>query len=313
MAEENITGTETPVTPENNAAPVAAPNTTAAPAAAPSALSPAPAAAAPAAPVDDWAAMRAKLAGEDTKILKRLERYGTLQEAIKAGVEAQNKIGSMSARPGKDATPEELAAYREVNGIPESPDKYEFDLPDGVVLGETDKPYVDAFTAVAHKHHLTPDVVNDIAGVHLELREKEIQQRAIADHQSHVDADAALKSPEVWGSEVELNLNLIGGMLNGAPQGVKEQLNGARMADGSLLGNHVPTLQWLATMARELNPMATVVPGSGANAQQAMESEIGKLEGWMADGTSEYWKGPNSEKNQARYRDLVEARSRVTR
>jgi hypothetical protein len=309
MAEENTTSTDETVTLENNAAPVAAPNTTAAP----TTLSPAPAAA-PAAPaVDDWASMRAKLAGEDTKVLKRLERYGTLQEAIRAGVEAQNKIGSMSARPGKDATPEEVAAYRELNGIPESPDAYEFNLPDGIVLGEADKPYVDAFTKVAHEENLTPAQVNKLAAAHLELREKDIQARAIADHESHVNADAALKSPEVWGSEVELNLNLINGMLNGAPQGVKEQLNGARLADGSPLGNHVPTLQWLATMARELNPMATVVPGSGANAQQAMESEISKLEGWMGDQTSEYWKGANAEKNQARYRDLITARSKVTR
>jgi hypothetical protein len=311
MAEENTTSTDTTVTLEKDT--TVANTTTTENTAATTALNTTATTETKAAPVDDWASMRAKLAGEDTKVLKRLERYGTLQEAIKAGVEAQNKIGSMSARPGKDASPEEIAAYRELNGIPESADKYEFNLPDGIVLGEADKPYVDAFTKVAHEENLTPAQVNKLAAAHLEMREKDIQARAIADHESHVNADAALKSPEVWGSEVQLNLNLINGMLDGAPQGVKEQLFGARMADGSPLGNHVPTLQWLATMARELNPMATVVPGSGANAQQAMESEISKLEGWMADGSSEYWKGPNSEKNQSRYRDLVEARARVTR
>lgn len=308
MAEEIVTGTDTPVTPENNAAPVATPNTTAAP----TTLSPAPAAPT-AAPVDDWASMRTKIAGTDEKVLKRLSRYGTLDEAIKAGIEAQNKIGSMSARPGKDASPEEMAAYRELNGIPESADKYEFNLPDGIVLGEADKPYVDAFTKVAHEENLTPAQVNKLAAAHLEMREKDIQARAIADHESLAKTKETLKSPEVWGSEVELNINLINGMLDGAPQGVKEQLNGARLADGSPLGNHIPTLQWLATMAREQNPMATVVPGSGANAQQALESEISKLEGLMGDQTSEYWKGSNAEKNQARYRDLITARSKVTR
>ena len=307
MAEENTTGTEAPVTPENKETPVAAPATNPAP----TALSdPAPATPAPA--TDDWATVRAKVAGEDAKILKRLERYGTLAEALKAGVEAQNKIGAMksSERPGKDATPEELAAYREANGVPESPDKYEFNLPDGLVLGESDKPYVDAFTKVAHENNLSPDVVNKIAAVQLEMREQEVQQRAQVDLESLAKAREMLQSPEVWGSEVKLNLNLINGMLDGAPAEVKEQLLSARMGNGTPLGNHVPTLQWLATMARELNPMATVVPGSGANAQQALESEISKLEGWMADGSSEYWKGMNADKNQARYRDLVEARSK---
>lgn len=266
-------------------------------------------------PVSDWASARTKIAGADEKLLARLSRYGTMDEAIKAGLSAQDKLATTrsAAKPGKDATPDELAAYREANGIPESPDKYEFNLPNGIVLGEADKPYADAFTKVAHDLNLPADAVNKIAAVHLELREQEIQQRATADVQSKINCDAALRSADVWGSETNLNLNLIQGMLDGAPAGVKEQLIDARMADGTPLGNHIPTLQWLATMAREQNPMATVVPGSGANAQQALESEISKLEGMMADTSGEYWKGPNADKNQSRYRDLITARSAVTR
>jgi hypothetical protein len=290
---------ETPTTaaPESTTPSTAAPATTA------------PAAEPKAAP-DDWATLRAKIAGEDEKVLKRLSRYGTLEEAIKAGVEAQNKIGSVKAanKPGKDATPEEMAAYREANGIPESPDKYEVNLPNGIVVGEADKPFLDAFLKTAHEENLTPAQVNKLAATQLELKEKEVQARAEKDAQSLEEAQKALNSPEVWGSEAKLNINMITGLLDTAPKGVKEQLLGARMGDGTPLGNHVDTLKWLASIARERNPLATVVPGSGSNAQQALESEMMKLEKMMSDSTSDYWKGPAAEKNQARYRDLVNAK-----
>jgi hypothetical protein len=259
---------------------------------------------------DDWATLRAKIAGEDEKVLKRLSRYGTLEEAIRAGVEAQNKIGSIKAanKPGKDATPEEMAAYREANGIPESPDKYEVNLPNGIVVGEADKPFLDAFLKTAHEENLTPAQVNKLAATQLELKEKEVQARAEKDAQSLEEAQKALNSPEVWGSEAKLNINMITSLLDTAPKGVKEQLLGARMGDGTPLGNHVDTLKWLASIARERNPLATVVPGSGSNAQQALESEMMKLEKMMTDSASDYWKGPAAEKNQARYRDLVNAK-----
>ena len=315
MAEENTTVAEP--TTEAAPAPVATPATTAPAAETPgTVLAPetpsTPAPAPEAAPANDWAATRAKIAGTDEKLLKQLSRYGTLDEALKAGLSAQEKIAKTRAtRPGKDASPEELAAYREANGIPESPDGYEIDLPNGIVLGEADQPYVDEFLKIAHSHHLPPETANAIAATQLELREKDIAARAQADKESSVNAYETLSKPEEWGSELKLNLNMIRGLLDGAPPGVKENLEASRAADGTPLGNHVPTLKWLASLAREANPIATVVPGSGSNAQQAMESEISKIEAMMADGTSDYWKGMNSEKIQARYRDLVDARDRA--
>lgn len=310
MAEENtavdeITTDTATVDTTTTTAPNTAPNTAPETPAAPSPEK-------QAAPGTDWASVRTKIAGEDEKLLKQLSRYGTMEEAIKAGLSAQEKIAKTRAtRPGKDASPEELAAYREANGIPGSPEGYEIDLPNGIVLGESDKPYTDAFLKIAHKHHLPPEAANEIAATQLELREAEIAERSQRDAESLSSAHETLSKPEEWGSELKLNMNMIRGLLETAPSGVRENLEASRAADGTPLGNHVPTLKWLASLAREINPLATVVPGSGSNSQQALESELSKLEGMMADGSSEYWKGLNAEKNQARYRDLMEVKLKL--
>jgi hypothetical protein len=261
----------------------------------------------------DWASIRTKMAGSDEKLLKQLSRYGTLDEAVKAGIEAQKKLAATRsvAKPGPDSTPEELAAYRAANGIPESPDKYEVALPNGIVVGDDDKPFLDAFLNTAHGLNLTPEQVNSLAATQLELKEKEVQARALRDLESKEKAAEELRSPDVWGSEVKLNVNLITGWLDSAPEGVKEQLLGARLADGTPLGNHVPTLKWMASQAREINPMATVVPGSGSNAQQALEGELDNIKKLMADHKSDYWKGPKAAKMQARFRELVEVQQRI--
>lgn len=263
----------------------------------------------------DWATVRTRIAGGDEKVLKQLSRYGTLDEAIKAGLEASKKLSTTrsEAKPGKDATPEELAAYRAANGIPESPDKYEVSLPDGLVVGEEDAPFMESFKTVAHEMNLTTEQVNKLAATQLALKEKEVQARAMRDLETKEKAAETLRSPDEWGSEVKLNISLINGLLDNAPAGVKDQLLGARLGDGTPLGNHVDTLKWLASLAREVNPMATVVPGSGSNAQQAMESELADIEKLMANPKSDYWKGPKAEKMQARYRELVDVRQRVAK
>ena len=41
---------------------------------------------------------------------------------------------------------------------------------------------------------------------------------------------------------------------------------------------------------------------------QSLNDEIAGLEAKMADRTSDYWKGPQANQNQARYRELLDLR-----
>ena len=258
---------------------------------------------------NDWAAVRTRIANGDEKVLNRLSRYGTLDEAIKAGVEAQNKIAAGMAKgakvPTSESTEAEIKAYREANGVPDTPKDYKIELPDGFVLGEADQPVADAFVEVAHKHNLPPAAVNEIIAKQLEYQNSVMAEQQQADDKQKVFAEETLMSDEVWGSEAPANINMINQMLSSAPSGVKEQLMSARLTDGTLLGNDVNTLRWLSTTARTLNPYATVTPNAGQSSAETVSNELAKLNTMMGDKTSEYWKGPNADTNQKKYRDLI--------
>ena len=61
------------------------------------------------------------LAGEDTKALERLARYGSPTDVTKALIEAQTKLSQRAepVRLADNATPEQISEYRKGLGVPE--------------------------------------------------------------------------------------------------------------------------------------------------------------------------------------------------
>ena len=87
-----------------------------------------------------------------------------------------------------------------------------------------------------------------------------------------------------------------------------ERMMTGRMADGTLIGDDPAVVRWFAQMSRQLNPIGVAMPGmSGAGAMQAATTELAELRKQMADTNSAYWKGKDSARLQARYRELLEA------
>jgi len=252
---------------------------------------------------EDW---RKNYAGDDEKMAKRLERYASPKAAIDALVAAQNKIssGELKTALQSDASDEETTQWREENGIPSEVDGYEIDLPNGIVVGEEDKPMVDSFLESSLASNLHPDQVNSTLAWYYDYQEQVMGQQQDADDQAKQTGEDALRVE--WGTDYRRNVQIANNFLDSAPEGLKEQIMGARLADGTPLGSDPSSLNWLVDMSRQINPIATVVPGSGTNAVQAIESELATLKGMMGDRSSEYWKGDNAAKNQSRYRELVE-------
>lgn len=256
----------------------------------------------------DWAKLREKLAKGDEKALQRLSRYSSLESVVEALFNAQKKIseGIGKGKLPDDATEEEIAAYRKENGIPEKPEDYDLSkVPEDIVIGEEDEPQVKEFLAEAHKLNLNNKQVQETLGWYFKSQEKMVDERNAMDLEAKEKAEEELR--DAWGAEFKTNKNIIINTLEGAPEGVSQLILGARLADGTPLASHAATLRWLADVGRKLNPTATVVPGSGTNAVQAIETEKAELEKMMGDHDSEYWKGPKSAQLQERYRKLIEA------
>jgi len=250
----------------------------------------------------DW---RETVSKDDAKMLGRLGRYASPEAAMQALIAAQNRISAGELKPvlGKNPTADQLKEFREANGIPETPDKY--DLGD---MGKTlSKDAVDLLLAEAHATNQTPAQVQASLKAYNSVFAKAMEMRHENDVAAKQASEDALRAE--WGPEFRRNLNLVHGLLDGnASQPLKNQVLGARLPDGTLLGSSPEVLKLLVSLALVQNPSGVVVPGSEANPLQGVEDEIGKIEKAMRENRTAYNK---DEKMQARYRELLGAREQM--
>lgn len=106
---------------------------------------------------------QAKFEKRREQILSQFKRYKTVDDAIIAGLMAQEKLRSGDHRKLADeATPEEAAAWRKENNIPEAADKYDIPAIPGHSWKDADTPVLDTFKATAHASDLTQAQVNNL-------------------------------------------------------------------------------------------------------------------------------------------------------
>lgn len=252
---------------------------------------------------DDW---RQSLAGEDRTALRTLERFPDPNAFWKSYQSMRSKLSSGEARPlPANASPEQLAQWRLERGIPESPDRYEVTLEDGLQIGEADRALVNQYLDVAHRLNHTPEQVNANVGWYFAAVRQQEETIADANLAARGECEAELRAD--WGPEYRATLNGIASMLDGAPEGVKQSLLAAKNVDGTNLLNQPGVMRWLAELSRELNPVATVVGASGGQLM-GLEDEIAQIEGVMREDRAKY---NRDERMQERLRKLYGARERT--
>ena len=267
---------------------------------------------APKAPQDwpeDWRektaeAIVGKKEGDDyTKEIKRLQRLNSPVETYKSFRELEKKFSTIKQAPElpKDATPEQVAEYRKAAGIPEKAEGYNEHLKD-IPLSDELKPIVGKYIEDMHGHNVPPDVVKASVASYLKLAEAQQQAMLDADEEARQLSRNELR--EEWGGEYKTNFNAIDGVLEQYPA-LKEALAFGRGQGGIMHGHDARVLRDLAMLARELNPLHTIVTSGTGDKAQLVQDEIKHLEGLMGVPNSEYWSGPNAQKNQERYRELV--------
>jgi len=254
---------------------------------------------------DDW---RAALSKGDPDLLKFLGRYHSPDAAIKKFKEINDDIksGKYQKPLADDASDEEKAAWRKGQGIPDAPDGYFQSLPEGVVVGEDDKADVEAFMAKMHAANASPAQVN--AGLDAYYAMVEEKMAAQADLAREAEQAGVEELRSEWGGDFKRNLNVMHAHLDTLPKEVADVFRQGRGADGVPIGYKPEVLKWLTSLALEQNPVATVVPGAGANQAGAISDEIASIERVMSSDRRKY---NSDEKMQARYRELVEARDKL--
>lgn len=241
----------------------------------------------------DWRQPLVETLGKDyeaDKVKSFLDRFDGVESLAKKALEQEKLIASGAHKkpqvPGKDASPEVLAAYREANGIPASPDAYDLTLDNGVVFGDEDASSLEFIKGVSHELGLNNDQVKEIASKWAEFKEAEIvhfhNQEKKQDSEFYAQQSAELRS--LWGddSAIEQNAALVKTLFDNIDGGVDayEALISGRDGDGNLIANNAKILNALHQLAIRELPNHTIVESQGFSGK-GINDRIEELKGMM--------------------------------
>lgn len=268
--------------------------------------------------VADWPAdWREKLAGDDKGFLNQLKRYNspldvgqwlrTTAQKIAAG-----ELKPAASGPPKDATPEQLTAWRKEQNLPVEAGAYVsgLKLKDGVVPGEADKPLLEAVGNMALGRGYTQDQVNDFVGVYYDLQDSLLKQRKEFDGDFAVQSTVALQ--QELGNDFKPTMNALRTLWveQGTPE-VQNTILTARTADGRVIGDIPDVVKFLGKIGRELNPAAAILPSGHAANLQSIANRKTEIEGMMYVNGKQNPAYYGNEAIQQEYRDLISAEERM--
>lgn len=261
---------------------------------------------------DHW---RATWAGADDKKKAWAERRTDVKAALDSAYQADQKIAELSTLAKtvlpKDATPEQITAYRKDNGIPEKPEGYLEVLPAEVKasIDDQDKAIITPYLSLIQKHNLSPTAAAEFIQLRQAEADRWAEERIAADQTIKQQTEDALRGD--WGNNYRAEINNINNLLSGAPQEVRDMLLDARLPDGNGLFAVPETLRWIAQLARTVNPYSVPIGSDGGSLdQKGVEGRLAEIDRWMgaAKGSADYKRYYDSPKIQAEYRELIDAR-----
>lgn len=262
----------------------------------------------PAAGAADW---RKEFAGDNADDLKALERFTSKADFLKSWKEQKATIsaGKHKEPLPENATEEQKAEYRKVNGIPEKAEDYYKTLPDGVVFGEDDKPGVTKFLQDMHGLNAPPAMVSKALEVFVAAQAEGAMMRSEQDIKARDETSEALRTE--WGVDYKGNVNAMSAFVkSNIPEGDQANFLNARMGDGTPVFSHPGMVKAFAQLGRTLNPTGTTTPGGGLDKLDAIQDAIKGYEKRMATDRVNWYK---DNKAQEHYRQLVDARDNMTK
>ena len=150
----------------------------------------------------------------DPKFMTWASKFKSFDDAVKAAMELESKLGSVGAVPGENASPEEKAAFEleqdRKRGVPEKPEEYKLERVEGIEYDETAD---GEFRELAKKLRLTQEQAAGIfeyAGqkslaIQQSIAEQEAQAKA-AKVEEYKSTEAAFRKE--WGADFDKNLEI---------------------------------------------------------------------------------------------------------
>ena len=253
---------------------------------------------------DNW---RELIAGEDEKALKQLQRYAVPGDVYKKARSLEQKLssGEYKMALSQEPTEDELKEFRQINGIPEKPEDYDLKFDNGFVIGDEDKPIIDAFLRAAHEHHFEPEKVKTaIEWYYKEVERQEAEQEQ-KDAKIKESAEDELRAE--FGNNYRREMTNVNNFLATAPQGLREKLMTGRLADGTPVGSSKEFILWMNHLARELNPSGTLTGMHGSDPARSISDRINEIRQVMRTDKARY----KREGMDAELADLIDKQGKL--
>jgi hypothetical protein len=257
----------------------------------------------------DW---RARMAGDDAAFLKRLARFPDEATFAKSFRSLEQKLSSGEYRKplAENATPEEKATWRKENGLPEKADEYvaKLALPNGLVIGEAEKPVVAELAAVAHESNLDPKAFNGLVAKYYEIQDQARQKQEDADAAFKIESEDVLRKD--WqGPDFRRNLTAVNNLIATWPEGLASAVLAGRDPNGRKLGDNPAFIRQLATLALELNPAATLVPAGTTNPGKSVDARLEEIRSLRRTDPDKY--NQDAKKLEAEEIELIDAQLKM--
>lgn len=247
-------------------------------------------------------------AEKDPDLAKFVNRFQSPESLAKAAFNARKMIstGELKRQLSADATPEQVAAWRKEQGLPEKPDGYEPAKITGHEFTDADKPALDAFRAVAHQANMTPAAFEAATKWYAETQMAAAEARAQADKEVRADTEETLRAE--WGAEFRPTMEMTNRFLDMQLGEAKGAFLAARMPDGTMLGSNPAVVKMLAQLAREADGGVGLMRGDGASAKSD-EARLQEIQQWRTGGIDDQRKAASPAVLQEE-REIIERQQR---
>lgn len=232
---------------------------------------------------ENW---REQLSGGDEKLLAMLKRYTAPQNFAKSFKELRATFDGRKEQQRVELpdnpTSEQLSEYRKANGIPETPDAYEFEVPEGRELNEIDQVVLGDFAQAMHEANMSPSAVKAATKWFFEYEAAQAQAKADVAYQARIETEEKLR--QEWGADYRPNVNLMSNVLAENLGSKANEFLQLELSDGTRVGDNEQFIRLMANLARQ-------VGGSTAQVYQSDVQTAGKD---LAEQKAELMKMMNS-------------------
>lgn len=214
------------------------------------------------------------------RLKKKLARYATPEAALMGLFEADEKVrgNQVKAKPGENATPEEIAEYRKENDLPLTAKDIDVRVPNHK-WEEHDQPLIDAFQQVAFEEDIpqktATKLVNMFLGMGNTAQDFQKQAHEAIDREDKKVAKAELK--DEWGEEFQPRLGLVDRIFKDPevfPDGLGEKIWNSRTPDGHMLRNSPSFIRLFGEVAVDRYGEGSIMTGNSRDNLQSEEDRI---------------------------------------